>query len=215
VAHEINNPLGVILGFVEGILWDVKPDDAMMIPLKSIERETIRCKHLVEDLLMFSRVSKTEQEPMDLNKAVTSALSLITAQARLRKIQVIQELSDALPVMMGNLNQVQQVVVNLANNAMDAMNENGIITVKTEQMGEGAQRRIVLRVIDTGSGIPPEILSRIFEPFFTTKPIGKGTGLGLGLVHEIVQKHGGTIEVESRPGRTEFRVKFLVLSAKT
>jgi len=117
--------------------------------------------------------------------------------------------------MMGNLNQVQQVVVNLANNAMDAMNENGIITVKTEQMGEGAQRRIVLRVIDTGSGIPPEILSRIFEPFFTTKPIGKGTGLGLGLVHEIVQKHGGTIEVESRPGRTEFRVKFLVLSAKT
>ena len=150
---------------------------------------------------------------MDLNRAVEGALSLITAQARLRKVQVVQELAPDLPQVLGNLNQVQQVVVNLANNAMDAMNESGTITVKTERAAGRERSWVLLRVIDTGSGIPPEILPRIFEPFFTTKPIGKGTGLGLGLVHEIVEKHAGTIEVESRPGRTEFRVKFPIPGA--
>jgi PAS domain S-box-containing protein len=208
VAHEINNPLGVILGFAESLLFDLKPDDPQSGPLREIERETLRCKNLVQDLLTFSRVSKSEHEPVDLNKAVEGALSLILAQARLGGIQVVRELAPKLPFIRGSLNQLQQIIINLANNALDAMGAEGQVTVRTASLTESGRSWVVLSVIDTGSGIPPEILPRIFEPFFTTKPVGKGTGLGLGLVHEIVQKHAGKIQVASRPGHTEFTLRF-------
>jgi PAS domain S-box-containing protein len=208
VAHEINNPLGVILGFAEGALVDMKPEDPLQLPLKSIEREAIRCKNLVQDLLTFSRVSKSGREPIDINKAIDGAFSLILAQARLGRIKVVKELAPGLPHILGNVNQIQQVIINLANNALDAMHEQGTLTVKTSHFVEGHRSWVSFSIADTGSGIPKEILPRIFEPFFTTKGVGQGTGLGLGLVHEIVQKHSGTITVETRPGFTEFLVKF-------
>jgi PAS domain S-box-containing protein len=207
VAHEINNPLGVILGFAEQTLWDLKPDDPLVFPLKSIERESLRCRDLVQELLTFSRVAKTDHVPMDLNEAVLGALSLVSAQVRLGKIKLVSDFAPDLPQIMGNINQIQQVVINLANNALDAMEDAGTLTLRTTL----DQDRVCLSVADTGSGIPPDVLPRIFEPFFTTKPIGKGTGLGLGLVHEIVDKHSGTIEVTSVKGNTEFRLKFPIL----
>jgi PAS domain S-box-containing protein len=210
VAHEINNPLGVIMGFAEGILFDLKPGDPLEDPLRQIQRETIRCRDLVQALLTFSRVSRSEQEPMDLNETVESALSLIQAGARLHKIRLVKSLAPALPQILGTANQIQQVVINLANNALDAMVDQGTLTIQTALLTEGERLWVTLSVTDTGSGIPEDILPRIFEPFFTTKPVGKGTGLGLGLVHEIVQKHSGEIHVESRPGHTEFIVKFPV-----
>jgi signal transduction histidine kinase len=215
VAHEINNPLGVILGFTEAILFDVKSEDPLYGPLHEIERETIRCKKLVQDLLTFSRVTKMDREPTDLNDAVEGALSLVVAQARLGKIQVVKELTPKLPKILASPNQIQQIVINLANNALDAIGHEGSVTVKTWQEVKGQQQWAFLSVTDTGSGIPPEIISRIFEPFFTTKPVGKGTGLGLGLVHEIVQKHGASIDVQSRPGHTEFVVRFPVLAGES
>ncbi len=208
VAHEINNPLGVILGYAESALWDLKPEDPLQEPLKSIQRETMRCKNLVQDLLTFSRVSKTEQEPMQLNAAVKGAFSLVLAEARLGQVHVVQDLQEGLPAIRGNVNQLQQVIINLANNALDAMKQQGTLTVRTDQTTENGKRWVVLSISDTGSGIPADVLPRIFEPFFTTKSIGQGTGLGLGLVAEIVQKHSGTIDVQSKPGHTVFEIRF-------
>ena len=214
VAHEINNPLGVILGFAQASLRRIQPGEMLELPLKSIEKEAVRCKNLVQDLLTFSRVSKIEREPMDLNHTIEGALSLVTAQAKVSRIEVRRELAPDLPRFMGNTNQIQQVIVNLANNAFDAMQDQGTLTVRTENLQEGPLSWICLKVSDTGSGIPPEIQSRIFEPFFTTKPVGKGTGLGLSLIHEIVKKHSGMIDVKSRPGLTQFIIKWPVRQAE-
>jgi len=208
VAHEINNPLGVILGYAQALVRRLPPADALEAPLRSIEKEAVRCKNLVQDLLTFSRVGKVEREPMDINKSVTAALSLVKAQAKIGQIMVERELAEGLPLILGNPNQIQQVIINLATNAMDALGLAGTISIRTEALEDGPLSWVCLKVSDSGSGIPQDILTRIFEPFFTTKPVGKGTGLGLSLVHEIVKKHSGTIDVQSRPGRTEFCVKF-------
>jgi PAS domain S-box-containing protein len=210
VAHEINNPLGVILGFAQAALRRLTPGEALEMPLKSIEKEAVRCKNLVQDLLTFSRVSKVDREPMDLNHAIEGALSLISAQARVERIEVRRELAHDLPRLLGNTNQIQQVIVNLANNALDAMADQGTLIVRTELLQDGPLSWICLKVADTGPGISSEVLPRIFEPFFTTKPVGQGTGLGLSLVHEIVKKHSGTIDVKSHAGFTEFCAKFPV-----
>ncbi len=210
VAHEINNPLGVILGFAEGVLRRIQEGDMLEMPLKSIQREALRCKNLVQDLLTFSRASKVEREPMDFNKAVEGALSLVTAKARMTQVKIQKDLAPSLPFFLGNPNQVQQVIINLANNAIDAMGGQGTLNIKTGVVSEGPLSWIDLRVIDTGTGIPEEVLPHIFEPFYTTKPQGLGTGLGLALIHEIVVKHSALIAVESRPGRTEFKIRFPV-----
>lgn len=214
VAHEINNPLGIILGFAQASLRRVAPGSELELPLKSIEKESIRCKDLVQDLLTFSRASRVEREPLDINTVIDSALSLINARARTDKVEVRRVFAASLPHILGNSNQIQQMIINLANNAMDAMESGGILTFSTESLREGPLSWICLKVIDTGTGIPHEILSRIFDPFFTTKPVGKGTGLGLSLVHEMVKKHSGMIDVESRPGHTQFRIKFPVRTGK-
>ncbi len=208
VAHEINNPLGVILGFSQALQRYATPGSVLELPLKSIERETLRCRNLVQDLLTFSRVATWQLGPLDLNKVVEEAILLVAPQAKLKHISVQKELTAALPSFQGNGNQIQQIAINLANNAMDAMGEGGALTFKTQVLMEESHQWICLQIMDTGPGIPPNVLHRIFEPFFTTKPIGQGTGLGLSLVHEIVKKHSGTIDVQSRPGMTEFRLTF-------
>ncbi|MBI4395505.1 MAG: PAS domain S-box protein [Elusimicrobia bacterium] len=208
VSHEINNPLGVILGFAQGLVRRLSSGDPLELPLKSIEREATRCKNLVQDLLTFSRTTHAEREPMDLNVAVEGAISLIQAQARMDKTDVRRDLSESIPRILGNKNQLQQVVINLANNALDAMPKGGVLSVKTELIEDRPHSWVCLKVADNGFGIAPEIMPRIFDPFFTTKPVGKGTGLGLSLVYEIIKKHSGTIEVQSRPGLTEFIIKF-------
>lgn len=208
VAHEINNPLGVILGFAQGMVRHLKPGDPLETYVKSIEREAIRCKSLVQDLLTFSRTRPAEMASMDLNQALIDSISLVKAEAKIRQVDIQLELSPALPKIFGNSNQVQQIIINLANNALDAMPEGGKLKVETRLSDEPAPLWVCLYVSDTGKGIPPHVLQRIFEPFFTTKGVGKGTGLGLSLVHEIVKRHEGTIDVQSRPGFTEFLVRF-------
>jgi two-component system NtrC family sensor kinase len=209
IAHEINNPLGVILAFAQSILKHASAGDTVEVPVKSIEREALRCRKLVQELLTFSRVSKVERESVDLNRVVESALMLISAKARMTQVEIRKDLFATLPPLWGNSNQIQGIVINLANNALDAIGEHsGALTFKTESVQEGPVSWVCLKVMDTGPGIPSEIQSRIFEPFFTTKPVGQGTGLGLALVHEIVERHAGRMEVQSRPGYTEFCVKF-------
>src|SRR5262249_12855141 len=140
--------------------------DPLEGPLRSIEKEAVPCKNLVQDLLTFSRVSKVEREPMDLNHAIEGALALVMAQAKIVHFKVTNQLAPDLPRLLGNPNQIQQVIVNLANNAFDAMGESGELAIRTELLKEGPLSWICLRVGDTGPGIPPEIQPRIFEPFF-------------------------------------------------
>ncbi len=245
VAHEINNPIGVILGFAQLVAKDIKETDPLYVPLKSIEREAIRCKKLVGDLLTFSRAGKTDKEMADVNELIDQTLSLITAQARVREVEIVKEYGSDLPQIMLNKNQFQQIIVNLCNNAIDAMPEGGKLTIKTSfikspsyppfSKGEEKEKSpsyppfskgeekssssppfvkgeeggfIEITVSDTGTGMSEEVKKRIFEPFFTTKDVGKGTGLGLSLVYEIIQKHNGTIDVESEVSKgTTFKIR--------
>jgi len=201
VAHEINNPLGVILGFSQSASRVVEPADALYLPIKSIEREALRCKGLVQGLLAFSRRSNgSSTEEYDLNETVQATLRIVEAQARVKAVEIVLELGSA-GLLWGDKNQLQQVIVNLCNNAMDAMPGGGRLTVRTRGQAAESGRTAVIEVEDTGAGIPEGIRDKIFDPFFTTKEAGKGTGLGLSLVYEIVQKHHGTIDVKSAVGK--------------
>ncbi len=201
VAHEINNPLGVILGFSQSLVKRLQPGDPYEMPLKSIEREAVRCKNLVQDLLTFSRTSKADREDIDLSEAIEGALSLVMAQSKVKNITVEKDLASGLPKVYANKNQMQQVIVNLCNNAMDAMPNGGNLFLRTRSAFKDGKSGVDIQVQDSGQGIPKDIQAKIFEPFFTTKEVGKGTGLGLSLVYEIVQKHSGFIELESEAGK--------------
>jgi signal transduction histidine kinase len=207
VAHEINNPLGVILGFSQSLMRTLKPEEALYMPLSSIEREAKRCKNLVQDLLTFSRVNKLERESCDLNEVVSTALTLVAAQTKVQNIELINTLNQNIPHVKISRNQIQQVLINLCTNAIDAMPKGGKLSVSTLFPEEMRGEYVQIRVSDTGTGIPHEIVGNIFEPFFTTKEVGKGTGLGLSLVYEIINKHHGTIDVESEVGAgTTFKI---------
>lgn len=202
VAHEINNPMSVILGFAQTVSRRVTDKtDPFYLPLRSIEREAIRCKKLVGDLLTFSRVSKTEREVISVSALIDETLSLIESKCRIKGVELKREVPADLPAVMANKNQIQQVIVNLCNNGIDAIDGTGTLTIAASVEEKGKLKNVAIKVIDTGHGIPPDIKERIFEPFFTTKEVGKGTGLGLGISYEIIQKHGGNIEVASEEGK--------------
>jgi signal transduction histidine kinase/HAMP domain-containing protein len=201
VAHEINNPLGIILGFAQSAVKKIKDDDPLALPLKTIEREAVRCKNLVQNLLVFSRTSKNDSfDKLNLNDAVESALSLILTQTNTRNVELVKKLGACIPDINANRTQLQQITLNLANNAIDAMPNGGTLTIGTS-LSDKRPGHVEIHVRDTGTGIPGELQKRVFEPFFTTKEVGKGTGLGLSLVYEMVQKHGGAIELESEEGK--------------
>ncbi|MFA6092777.1 MAG: ATP-binding protein [Elusimicrobiota bacterium] len=210
VAHEINNPLGVILGFAQSAARRVSAEDPLSLPLSSIEREALRCKNLVQGLLTFSRQSKPLLEPVALNSMAFMTLSMIEALTRVRSVTLVREFGPEIKVQ-GDSNQLQQIVINLCSNAVDAMSPGGILTVRTRAHDDG--KSAVLEVQDTGTGIPQDIRDKIFEPFFTTKKAGQGTGLGLALVHEIVLKHQGSISLKSEIGKGTIFTVLLPLAA--
>lgn len=199
VAHEINNPLAIILGFSQSALKKIKDSDALFMPIKSIEREALRCKNLVQNLLVFSRQTDAQMQIFNLNETLADTLSIIEAHARVKSVEIFMELGTP-PPLLGDRNQIQQVIVNLCNNAIDALPNGGKIVVRTISRVIKDKREAILEIEDNGSGIPEELRNRIFNPFFTTKEAGKGTGLGLSLVYEIVQKHRGTIDLKSTVG---------------
>ncbi len=207
VAHEVNNPLTVILGFAEGVERRLANDAQaawLRMPIASIVREAKRCRGLVQELLTFSRRSPQEARGnVDPNTVVRAAWRLLEIRAKVQGTRARLDLDLDVPTIRANAPKLEQLLVNLGNNALDALEQGGEIVLRTERSEQG----MIMEVRDSGPGMPPEIRARIFEPFFTTKPVGKGTGLGLSLVHEITQQHGGTIEVISAPGEgSRFRV---------
>ena len=199
VAHEINNPLGIILGFAQSMSQEGPLSESLSLSVRSIEREAVRCKNLVQEMLTFSRQGAFKMEEFDLDASIVGVLDIVESRARVSAVELVKELGNPKPIT-GDKNQLQQVVVNLCNNALDAMPGGGKIVIRTRNAGTDSDR-VVIEVEDTGEGIPPEIIGQIFNPFFTTKEVGKGTGLGLSLVYEIVQSHHGKVEVASEVGR--------------
>ena len=192
VAHEINNPLGGILAFAQLMSREERSTDDME-NLRLIQDAANRAKRIVESLLRFSRRPREEEKgPVPLPQVVEDALFLLSSQLKDGRTEVIKRCEPA--VAMGNANQLQQIVVNLLVNALQAMNGEGAVVIST---GQAAQGRVQLSVSDSGPGVRPEIAKRIFEPFFTTKPEGQGTGLGLSICYQIAEEHGGSIRVET------------------
>jgi PAS domain S-box-containing protein len=206
VAHEINNPLAGILIYAELLERQLETGDFNREYLTEIISQTLRCQQIVTRLLEFSRQSLGQKTDFDVNKIILRCIDLISHQAIFHNIEIKTELDTKLPQILGDPGQLQQVVTNLLLNAADAMQGHGIIKVTTRPtpLHDG----IIVTLADTGCGIPPDIQDKVFEPFFTTKAPGKGTGLGLSIVYSVIQRHGGTIEIDSTPGGgTTFTIK--------
>ena len=207
VAHEINNPLGGIVVFSCLLLEKTAEDFPGRKKLETIVREASRCRDIVRGLLDFARPGDGERHKTDLNAIVQAALDLLRSQPLFRDIRIAVELSSAPVEIFCNASQIQQAFTNLLVNAAEALSGQGEITVKSWQ--DSTSQKAAVSFADTGCGIPPESLGQIFEPFFTTKQEGHGTGLGLAIVYGIIERHGGTIRVDSRPGEgTTFTVWF-------
>ena len=208
VAHGINNPLGGILSLTMLALEDLGPDHPLRGDLDLIVKQTLRCREIVKGLLDFSRQSETRAARTEVNPVIDNTLALLERQAIFHNIRTERHLADGLPPVFIDPGQLQEVVINLMLNAVDAMEENGELTVETS-LSRGAGE-VVIRISDTGKGIPPDAMPFIFEPFFTTKKVGQGTGLGLAIVHGVVTRAGGKVEVASVPGATTFTIKLPV-----
>jgi PAS domain S-box-containing protein len=195
IAHEINNPIAIILGFTEMLLEKVEPDSKQYEILQAIERQGNSCKRIVENLLAFARVPSHETGDIDVANALERTIKVVKNTMLTRKIELSTDISRDLPAVSGNTQELEQVFLNIITNAVAAMKGGGTLHISAH----AGDRGIRIRFRDTGEGIPEENLDKIFEPFFTTKEVGEGTGLGLSVSYGIVKKLGGEILVDSRP----------------
>ena len=217
VAHEINNPLAVIAeeaGWMKDLL---KEDDVAQSQnfkeyqesIKKIEYHVERVKKVTHRLLGFARRMEPTEEKVMVNQILEECVGFLENEARYRNININKELAPDLPTTASDSSQLQQVFLNILNNAIDAMGKDGAITLRTLYQPE--TRQIAIKITDTGPGMTQETIEKIFDPFFTTKEVGKGTGLGLSISYSIIEKLGGTIYVDSKVGKgTTFTIKLPV-----
>lgn len=210
VAHELNNPLAVILGYSQVLLKEIGPDRKYESELKMVEKHALKCQKIVEDLLNFSRTKRHSDIAVDINANVQDAISLMAVQFSKSKIAIAFEPDPERPQISGDPDRLHQLFLNLALNAMDAMaGTGGTLTIRIRTIRNYSGKSVGIVFKDTGCGIPPENIGRIFDPFFTTKDVGKGTGLGLSVSYGIVQDHGGKIHAESEIDKgTRFLIIF-------
>lgn len=205
VVHEINNPLATISACAEvlesrvdeGVFGTSGDVEDLREYLGLIHSEAFRCKSITNGLLDFSRVRTGNRIAVDLGEVIRASANLVSHQKRGDNISIVTEIGTDLPLVKADEGQIQQAIIALATNAIDAMPDGGTLTFRTEVDG----RRLALEISDTGIGIPVEDMSRIFEPFFTTKEVGKGTGLGLSVCYGIITDHGGRLNVRSNFGK--------------
>ncbi len=205
VAHEINNPLSGILIDASLIMEGLEDENPLKEDIKNIIEDTNRCKDIVKNLLAYSRQVEIKEETLDMNAVIEQTFLLLKNHALLRNITIQKEFSDGMLLFRGDKNQLIQVFTNLIINSAQAIKDAGTITIKTDR--DKAKGKIYVEISDTGCGIPKDVLPKIFDPFFTTKEEGKGTGLGLGTVQGIIEKHGGKIRVkQTSPKGTTFQI---------
>jgi len=197
IAHEINTPLGIILGYAQLMMDDFDKESENHQNLEVIERQTKASRKIVADLLKYSRQSGSARESVNLNEIVDDAVALTGHSLNLSHIKVLLHQTKNLPNIVGDPEKLRQVIVNLINNAHHAMEGQGRGELLLRTGHDPLAAKVIIEVQDNGHGIPEAIKTKIFDPFFTTKPVGKGTGLGLSVSYGIIQEHGGTIEIES------------------
>ncbi|WP_319521572.1 ATP-binding protein [uncultured Desulfosarcina sp.] len=199
IAHEINNPLGIILGYTQLLLRNEDADSDRFNDLKTIEKHVQSCKAIVEDLLNFARTSSSQKENLDIHGIIEDVIGFVRHHSNLDAIDIQTHFAPNLPLACIDEKKIKQVLINLLMNAIHAVEREGTITIST---GINATTGLIaVEVADTGHGIEEENLPRIFDPFFTTKPTGEGTGLGLSVSYGIIKGHGGNISVKSEPGQ--------------
>jgi two-component system NtrC family sensor kinase len=204
VAHEINNPLAVILqktGWLQDLLEEEEfqksaNSEEFKNSVKKIEEHVERARKVVHNMLGYARRMEPRLEDVDVNQTVNQTVDILENFARGNNIDIQTDLAENLPIIAGDQAQLQQVVLNLMNNAIDAIGKDGTISVKST----AGKSEIRLTIADSGPGIPESLQKKIFDPFFTTKSTGKGTGLGLWISYSIIEKMGGTLSLQSREG---------------
>jgi signal transduction histidine kinase len=202
VAHEINNPLTIInekaglLGDLLSVPGDLPPKEKLLSSVESILKSVNRCSRITKRLLGFAKHMDVQLDKLDTEHLIVEVLGFLEKEAHYRKIQVNLDMPEDLPTIESDRGQLQQVFLNIVNNAFAAMEDGGKLDISAREVGVG---QIAVRIEDNGSGISAENLKHIFEPFFTTKK-GQGTGLGLSITYGIVEKLGGKLEVESTLG---------------
>ena len=207
IAHEINNPLAGVLVYTQLLAKKVTGDalnkeDALNY-LSKMESEISRCSRIIRNLLDFARQTEPMLRLVDVNQVIEQVLAMVGHQAQLQNVEVAKEVSPSLPKVMADFDQLQQIFTNLALNAIQAMPEGGRLTVRSSAVDS----EVRIDVQDTGCGISKENMGKLFTPFFTTKVKGKGVGLGLAVVHGIIERHKGRIKVQSEVGKgTTFSV---------
>ena len=220
VCHELLNPLNIISGHVQALLLERQQDEDLNSDLESIMEEIGRIAKIVGGLLKFSRKEDMELTFVDINEELESVLSIMEKNMLIDNVRVIRDFSSDLPTIKIDANRMRQVFLNLTNNARHAMERGGNLTVTTETYAKKQKQNrrksdlnappnaipviqedfIRIKFADTGTGIKKEDMVKLFDPFFTTKPEDQGTGLGLSVCYTIIEKHSGTIEVESKYG---------------
>lgn len=200
MAHEFNNPLGIVLGFTEDLLTSARPDDPIYRPLQIIEDEAKRCKRIIQDLMDYSRPRAANLSTTNIHDIVTKTLNLVENRLYKQKIDLKTNIAADLPRLHADYQQLEQVLVNFYLNALDAMPRGGTLAVSAAVQGANGDALLVIAVSDTGFGIEKEALGRIFQPFYTAKKT-RGLGLGLPICERIIKNHGGRIEVESTVGQ--------------
>jgi PAS domain S-box-containing protein len=206
VAHEINNPLSGALIYAELLKEDLKNQPEQLNDVQEIIDQTLRCKKIVAEMLEFSRQSVGKTSSFSLEYLINKCLSLLINQATFQDIMVVKNIEPSMPEMVGDMGQLQQVFTNLFINAAHAMESKGTLTIEAKYSRDGSV--FIIKVSDTGPGIPVELRDKIFEIFFTTKPVGSGTGLGLSISQNIIKLHGGKISFDCPPeGGTIFTIE--------
>jgi len=202
IAHEINNPLTSVLGYASLVLSETPADDPKRADVEVIEKEALRARSIVRDLLGYARQTDSAMAPTQVNDAIESVLPLVRQRADAANVTIEARLDPVAPTIMADVNQLKQVFINILNNAIDAMPQGGMVAVTTRTVSiNGSGPLVEISFQDSGTGIDPQHLEKIFDAFFTTKGAGRGTGLGLPISKRIVERHGGTIAVRSARGQ--------------
>lgn len=211
IAHEINGPLNNILGYAQLSAKQQDLPEQVYQDLDNIIRMSLHAREVVKKVMLFSRQVTPKHDLIQINKVIHDSLYFTEPLCRQSEIKVVTMLDEKLPCIVGDFSQLRQVVVNLIVNSVHAMPDNGgMINIKTHCESSG---NVILRIQDTGTGMTPETLNQCFVPFFTTKKVDEGTGLGLSVVHGIIQAHDAEIKVESQVGKgSRFTVTFPMVS---
>jgi two-component system NtrC family sensor kinase len=210
VVHEVNNPLSGIMVYIKLFLKKYKEnklqDGKTEAQLLKMEKELDRTTRIIRNLLTFARQSEPSMSPVEINKVIDAALPLVENQINLENITLEKNLDADLPLVQADFDKIQQVLINIMLNAIQAMPDGGKLSITTSmarvvRLRDSYKNAVRIDITDTGVGILKENLKKLFTPFFTTKEKGMGVGLGLSVVHGIIGKHKGKIDVESAPGK--------------